>query len=132
MSQGHIRQSGLVFIVSKLSFMHTESSSPTSSSLSQKETSPGSALCNASNKKDLEDEDEKNLCNQNSLPPIDGGFQAWMFLAASTMVEALVWGFAFSFGVFESYYRDNDQIKGSSMVAVIGTCATVRTNSPSL
>ncbi|KAJ5736829.1 MFS monocarboxylate transporter [Penicillium malachiteum] len=68
--------------------------------------------------------DEKKPCEEVSLPPIDGGYQAWMFLAASTMIEALVWGFAFSFGVFENYYRNNDQIKGSSMVAVIGTCAT--------
>lgn len=26
------------------------------------------------------------------LPPKDGGSQAWMFLAASAMIEALVWG----------------------------------------
>lgn len=62
---------------------------------------------------------------EDDLPPIDGGFHAWMFLAASTMIEALVWGFAFSFGVFESYYRDSDVLKGSHMVAIIGTCATV-------
>ncbi|KAJ5536966.1 MFS monocarboxylate transporter [Penicillium frequentans] len=61
---------------------------------------------------------------EDDLPPVDGGFHAWMFLAASTMIEALVWGFAFSFGVFESYYRDSDLLKGSHMVAIIGTCAT--------
>lgn len=27
-----------------------------------------------------------------ALPPIDGGIHAWLFLAASAMIEALVWG----------------------------------------
>lgn len=27
-----------------------------------------------------------------SLPPVDGGKDAWMFLAASFVMEALVWG----------------------------------------
>jgi len=27
-----------------------------------------------------------------SLPPVDGGKDAWLFLAASFMVEALIWG----------------------------------------
>jgi hypothetical protein len=27
-----------------------------------------------------------------SLPPVDGGKAAWCFLAASFMMEALVWG----------------------------------------
>ena len=27
-----------------------------------------------------------------SLPPVDGGKDAWLFLAASFFVEALVWG----------------------------------------
>lgn len=26
------------------------------------------------------------------LPPVDGGFHAWMFLAASFVIEGLVWG----------------------------------------
>lgn len=35
-------------------------------------------------------------------------------------------GFAFAFGVFQSYYRDNELFEDSAMVAAIGTCATVR------
>lgn len=58
------------------------------------------------------------------LAPVDGGFQAWMFLAACVMIEALIWGFAFSFGVFQKYYHDHEAFQDSSMVAVIGTCAT--------
>lgn len=35
-------------------------------------------------------------------------------------------GFAFAFGVFQKYYHAHGAFKDSSMVAVIGTCATVR------
>ena len=29
---------------------------------------------------------------EQKLPPVDGGFQAWMFLGACVMLEALIWG----------------------------------------
>ncbi|KAJ4263449.1 hypothetical protein NW762_006268 [Fusarium torreyae] len=58
-----------------------------------------------------------------SLPPVDGGKDAWLFLAASFMVEALTWGFPFAFGVFQDYYSTQEPFKGSSAIAVIGTCA---------
>lgn len=29
---------------------------------------------------------------EDKLPPQDGGIQAWLFLAACAMIEALVWG----------------------------------------
>ncbi|KAJ5191407.1 MFS monocarboxylate transporter [Penicillium cinerascens] len=61
---------------------------------------------------------------EEKLPPQDGGIQAWLFLAACAMIEALVWGLAFSFGVFQSYYRTQEAFKDSRMVALIGTCAT--------
>lgn len=35
-----------------------------------------------------------------ALPPVDGGRQAWLFLAAATMLEASIWGFAASLGIF--------------------------------
>lgn len=35
-------------------------------------------------------------------------------------------GFAFAFGVFQKYYHAHEAFKDSNMVAVIGTCATVR------
>ncbi|KAJ5618766.1 Major facilitator superfamily domain general substrate transporter [Penicillium lagena] len=68
--------------------------------------------------------DKEALVEEDKLPPQDRGIQAWLFLAASAMIEALVWGFAFSFGVFQSYYRTQDAFKDSKMVALIGTCAT--------
>ncbi|KAM3540998.1 hypothetical protein ARSEF1564_006093 [Beauveria bassiana] len=58
-----------------------------------------------------------------SLPPTDTGKDAWLFLLASFMMEAFVWGFPFSFGVFQSYYSTHEPFAGSSQIAVIGTCA---------
>ncbi|CAG7561199.1 unnamed protein product [Fusarium equiseti] len=58
-----------------------------------------------------------------SLPPVDTGKDAWLFLAASFMVEALIWGFPFAFGVFQDYYSTSGPFEGSSSIAAIGTCA---------
>ncbi|WYZ40207.1 hypothetical protein EsH8_IV_000548 [Colletotrichum jinshuiense] len=58
-----------------------------------------------------------------SLPPVDGGKQAWLFLAACFAIEMLVWGFPFSFGVFQNYYSSNPPFAGQPNIAVIGTCA---------
>ncbi|KAJ6178082.1 Major facilitator superfamily domain general substrate transporter [Penicillium mononematosum] len=56
-------------------------------------------------------------------PPMDGGMNAWLFLAACFAMEALVWGFAFTYGVFQAYYSDIPQFKDSGNIAVVGTCA---------
>ncbi|KXJ87399.1 major facilitator superfamily domain-containing protein [Microdochium bolleyi] len=56
-----------------------------------------------------------------SLPPADGGKDAWLFLAACWAVEALVWGFGFSFGVFQDYYTTHLPFKGTGNIAVVGT-----------
>ncbi|KAI2602074.1 MFS general substrate transporter [Hypoxylon sp. NC1633] len=58
-----------------------------------------------------------------SLPPVDGGKDAWFFLAACWSIEVLVWGFPFAFGVFQEYYTTNEPFAGSPNIAVIGTCA---------
>lgn len=39
-----------------------------------------------------------------SLPPIDGGKDAWLFLAAGTVIEALTWGTPASIGVLHEYW----------------------------
>ncbi|CRG83535.1 Monocarboxylate transporter 10 [Talaromyces islandicus] len=57
------------------------------------------------------------------LPPADGGKDAWLFLAACFIIEALVWGFTFSFGIFQDYYSTHEPFKGSGNTAIIGTCA---------
>ncbi|KAI9927003.1 hypothetical protein MW887_003384 [Aspergillus wentii] len=58
-----------------------------------------------------------------SLPPVDGGLHAWLFLTACFMLEAITWGFSFSYGVFQDYYRNHEPFKYSQNIAVIGTCA---------
>ncbi|KAL3472268.1 MFS general substrate transporter [Aspergillus californicus] len=70
---------------------------------------------------------EKSLSNTENatqqLPPVDRGMDAWLFLAACFVMEALVWGFAFTYGVFQAYYTESDEFKDSSNIAVVGTCA---------
>jgi hypothetical protein len=80
---------------------------------------------------------------EDGLPPVDAGIQAWLFLIASTVLEALVWGehfrrslfygtlltcpgWADAFGIFQDYYSVHGQFKGSENIAVIGTCAMVQ------
>lgn len=65
--------------------------------------------------------------DDDQIPPMDGGLNAWLFLAACFAMEALVWGFAFTYGVFQAYYSDIPQFKDSGNIAVVGTCAMVRT-----
>jgi hypothetical protein len=36
--------------------------------------------------------DSRIILDEKKLPPVDGGAQAWLFLIASSMLEALVWG----------------------------------------
>jgi hypothetical protein len=75
-----------------------------------------------------------------SLPPTDGGKDAWLCLLACFMLEALIWGqfsmhscvtcaygelgFPASYGIFQEYYSTND-FAGSSNIAVVGACAMV-------
>ena len=59
-----------------------------------------------------------------SLPPVDGGKEAWLFLTGSFFVEALTWGFPFSFGIFQDYYSRHEPFASQkSSIAVIGTTA---------
>ena len=60
------------------------------------------------------------------LPRADGGGRAWLFLAGCFMIEALIWGFPFSFGVFQDYYTNEPPFSESpSGITVIGTSAMV-------
>ncbi|KAI9371433.1 MFS general substrate transporter [Aspergillus egyptiacus] len=61
--------------------------------------------------------------NAQDVPPIDRGKDAWLFLAACFIMEALVWGFAFTYGVFQAYYTESEMFQNSDNIAVIGTCA---------
>lgn len=63
--------------------------------------------------------------NESQLPPVDTGKDAWLFLAACFAMEALVWGFAFTFGIFQDYYSTHEPFKGEKNIAVVGTMAMV-------
>ncbi|PVH87663.1 MFS general substrate transporter [Cadophora sp. DSE1049] len=59
------------------------------------------------------------------IPRADGGRDAWLFLAACFAFEALVWGFPFSFGVFQSYYSTHAPFSNNHRgIAAVGTCST--------
>lgn len=84
-----------------------------------------------------------------SLPRVDGGKDAWSFLAACWVVEAITFGeilpfsagiqlvfpkhlltcehpgFGFSFGIFQDYYSSHKPFSGSSSIAAIGTTTSV-------
>ncbi|TDZ54507.1 MFS transporter asaE [Colletotrichum trifolii] len=69
------------------------------------------------------DDEEGNTLAQ-SLPPTDQGPEAWKFLFASFVIEAVLWGFPLTFGVFQEYYSAQPQFSGNSDIAVIGTVST--------
>ena len=59
-----------------------------------------------------------------SLPPVDGGKEAYLCLVGCFFLEALVWGFPFSFGVFQEYYSSTEPFASEpSGIAAIGTTA---------
>lgn len=59
-----------------------------------------------------------------SLPPVDGGRQAYLFLAACVMLEALCWGFPAIFGVFQEYYSTHEPFsEDPENLPIVGTSA---------
>ncbi|KAB8293952.1 hypothetical protein EYC80_009424 [Monilinia laxa] len=60
-----------------------------------------------------------------NVPKADEGRDAWLFLAACFVFEALIWGFPFAFGVFQTYYSTHPPFdKHANSIAITGTCAT--------
>ncbi|KAL5407413.1 hypothetical protein PMIN06_004653 [Paraphaeosphaeria minitans] len=58
-----------------------------------------------------------------SLPPTDGGKDAWLLLFSCFMLEGIIWGFGSSYGIFQEYYSTHEPFAGSSNIAVVGACA---------
>ena len=59
---------------------------------------------------------------QASLPPADGGYQAWLLLGGCFVINVLIWGFAFSFGVLQEYYTTHEPFSLEPHgIATIGT-----------
>ncbi|RYO42740.1 hypothetical protein AA0111_g132 [Alternaria arborescens] len=61
--------------------------------------------------------------NETLLPPTDGGKDAWLFLAAAFVIEMMVWGFPWSYGIFQEYYSSSLPFSGASGIPAIGTSA---------
>lgn len=58
-----------------------------------------------------------------SLPPVDRGKDAWLFLAACFMLEGTIWGFPSVYGIFQDYYSTHEKFADSTSLPVVGTCA---------
>ncbi|KAH8812619.1 putative MFS monocarboxylate transporter [Xylogone sp. PMI_703] len=70
------------------------------------------------------DEDSPHIQQEFSLPPTDGGKDAWLMLAGCCVLDGLVWSLPFSFGVFQDYYTKIVELKGNrSSITIIGTIA---------
>ncbi|KAI5896482.1 MFS general substrate transporter [Schizophyllum commune H4-8] len=66
--------------------------------------------------------------HESAFPPADKGTQAWFFLLAAFVVEAILWSFPFAYGVFlESYLSDptyTSQQNAASLLPLIGTVSS--------
>jgi MFS family permease len=62
----------------------------------------------------------ETLANEHYSPP-DGGWRAWSQVLAAHLVNAMSWGYAASFGVYQLYYVENLGLP-SSQVSWIGSC----------
>ena len=60
-----------------------------------------------------------------ALSSADHGYRAWLFLAGSFMIECLIWGFPFSYGIFLKYYKSSHSIFRNEPggLSAIGTSA---------
>jgi hypothetical protein len=53
-----------------------------------------------------------------SLPPVDRGRRAWTFCIAASVLEMLVWGYGFSFGIFQDWYTSHPPFQDQSPIAI--------------
>ncbi|KAF8749789.1 Major Facilitator Superfamily [Rhizoctonia solani] len=69
--------------------------------------------------------DDLNRKSFDDLPPMDTGFAAWTFVAASFVLETLIWGFGFTYGIFQECFTREKTFMGASEAALgaIGTLA---------
>lgn len=63
--------------------------------------------------------------SHDALPPTDRGYQAWLLLSGCFLINVLIWGFAFSFGVLQEYYTTHAPLSTKPRgIPAIGTTAT--------
>lgn len=60
-----------------------------------------------------------------ALPPIDKGVQAWSFLVAATLIEAVIWGLPYSVGVLHEYWVST--LFGEEATAILTLASTLNT-----
>ncbi|RAL17649.1 MFS general substrate transporter [Aspergillus homomorphus CBS 101889] len=73
---------------------------------------------------DQSNDDAATALREFSLPPVDGGKDAWLCLVGAFLLEMMVWGFPFSFGVFQDYYTTTEPFaQDASRVSLVGSCS---------
>ncbi|KAL2141957.1 hypothetical protein VTI28DRAFT_1739 [Corynascus sepedonium] len=61
--------------------------------------------------------------NRKPVPPADKGKDAYLFLASCCVLEAVVWGLPFTYGVFNDYYSTHGPFDSADNLAIVGTCS---------
>lgn len=51
------------------------------------------------------------------LAPVDGGRQAWLFVAAAFVLETTIWGYSFTFGIVQVYLHSHPPFDKNSLVS---------------
>ncbi|GAB5590144.1 hypothetical protein Unana1_05044 [Umbelopsis nana] len=61
-----------------------------------------------------------------SLPPVDGGINAWLVLIGGFVIEGFVWGYPFSYSVFQQHYMKQPEFASASIteLTLVGTLST--------
>lgn len=68
--------------------------------------------------------DDASSTSSTDLPSVDGGRGAWTFLFGTWLLEATIWAFALSFGVFQEHYSKHELFQESNLIPTIGAVAT--------
>ncbi|KAK5051019.1 hypothetical protein LTR84_003578 [Exophiala bonariae] len=63
---------------------------------------------------DQEDDIPDQMTVGSALPPTDRGANAWLVLLGAFMLEGLVWGFVYSYGVFQEFYSRTPEFESSN------------------
>ncbi|KAF8667832.1 Major Facilitator Superfamily [Rhizoctonia solani] len=61
---------------------------------------------------------------RSELLPVDVGFGAWSFVASAFLLDTIIWGFGFTYGVFQEYFI-RDKSFGDASEAALGAVGTV-------
>ncbi|CAE6348735.1 unnamed protein product [Rhizoctonia solani] len=71
------------------------------------------------------DNDDPRTKSSDDLPPMDTGLEAWTFVASAFVLETLIWGFGFTYGIFQEYFTREKTFSDASEAALgaIGTLA---------